>query len=130
MTRSITRYVLLSLIESEHAHTKMARFRKHFDLIEQALRVGVPRHTVIAGLKQSGLELSEATFNNYVNRLRKRQANDPKSMPPEPTLPSASAAPSPVATPPAAAEPKTRRPGVARETTGTRPHRLALRSRR
>jgi hypothetical protein len=53
--------------------TKMARVREVMPVIEQRIAAGVRIPDILKALKDSGLELTEATLRNYLYRYRKKQ---------------------------------------------------------
>lgn len=64
---------LRSLASDDKKRSKAARLRDVIDDVEAALAAGVPRATVIEELKNHGLEMSLASFETALKRIRKKR---------------------------------------------------------
>jgi hypothetical protein len=86
---------LRALASDDNRRSKTARLRDVLDDVETALAAGVPRSAVLETLAQHGLDMTLATFETTLRRLRRKRAG-----------PAISAAPSqPAGTPLAGAAP-------------------------
>lgn len=65
----------LRMLASNHAgRSKAARLRDVYDDVEAALSAGVPRAVVLNELSALGLEMSLATFETTLKRIRQNRA--------------------------------------------------------
>jgi|CXWL01.1.fsa_nt_gi hypothetical protein len=63
-------------LKEEANVSKTEMLRECYELIESALRRGVRRKAVVAGLEVCGLIMSMATFESAMHRIRKENARD------------------------------------------------------
>ena len=86
---------LRALAADDSRRSKAARFRDVFDDVEVALAAGVPRSAVIEELTKHGLNMTLATFQTNLHRLRLKRAGP--ATPAAPSQPAAGAPPPPPA---------------------------------
>lgn len=77
--------------------SKAARLRDVIDDVESALAAGVPRALVVQELARHGLQMSLATFETSLKRIRCKRANPatPSLRPPKPDTTAPAAQPEP-----------------------------------
>lgn len=84
---------LRALASDDHKRSKAARLRDVIDDVETALAAGVSRVDVLTELKAHGLEMSLATFETTLKRLRAKRGqrtgkpaptSTPATVPPQP----------------------------------------------
>lgn len=101
---------LRALASDDKKRSKAARLRDVIDDVEAALAAGVPRASVVEELTKHGLEITLATFETTLKRIRQKRG--------KPSITAASAA-SPPGQPP---KPKPALPGDEAESSGGGSH--------
>jgi hypothetical protein len=75
MDKKLVAERLRALASDDKKRSKAARLRDVIDDVEVALAAGVSRADVLAELTSLGLEMSLATFETTLKRVRKKRAN-------------------------------------------------------
>lgn len=79
MTKKTVSESLRVLASDDKKRSKAARFRDVLDDVEAALAAGVTHAAVIEVLKESGLEMTMATFKSNLQRLRAKRGGKPEN---------------------------------------------------
>jgi len=97
---------LRALASDDQKRSKAARLRDVIDDVETALAAGVSRADVLAELKAHGLDMSLATFDTTLKRLRAKRGHGTAKLTPQPATAALRSEPVPaVSAPPAPSEP-------------------------
>jgi hypothetical protein len=75
---------LRALAADNKGRSKTARLRDVLDDVEAALAAGVPRSAVLQTLAQHGLDMTLATFETTLRRLRRKRAGPGTPAPGQP----------------------------------------------
>ncbi|MDR2031380.1 MAG: hypothetical protein LBP86_03780 [Azoarcus sp.] len=76
------------MASDDKRRSKAARLRDVIDDVEATLAAGVRRSAVVEELKKHGLEMSLATFNTTLKRIRKKHARSQAAgLPDRPPIP-------------------------------------------
>ncbi|MDF0606761.1 hypothetical protein HZU77_014020 [Neisseriaceae bacterium TC5R-5] len=78
---------LRALASDDKKRSKAARLRDVIDDVETALAAGVPRSSVVEELAAQGLQMSLATFETTLKRIRQKRGK-PQITPIAPVIPS------------------------------------------
>jgi hypothetical protein len=125
MDKKLVAERLRALASNDQCRPMAARLRDVIDHVEAALAAGVPRARVLGELQAQGLNMSLATFETTLRRIRARSARERQTASPSsPPRPFASiAAPSPASVPTATG---THRPAELDQIMGSSPDLDAL----
>ncbi|MCC7684799.1 hypothetical protein [Janthinobacterium sp. FW305-128] len=77
MEKATLKQEILALIEDHASRSKIARLRDVFDEIETAMAAGVKRSEILKALEKQGIVMTLATFENSLQRIRKKRKNQP-----------------------------------------------------
>lgn len=78
MEKATLKQEILALIEDHASRSKIARLRDVFDEIETAMAAGVKRSEILKALEKQGIKMTLATFENSLQRIRKKRKNQPQ----------------------------------------------------